>query len=48
MNEKRSYRELKESVRMLKNQGGYIERDNLIEDEKRMGVNQIIKESKNL
>ena len=47
-NEERTHRELKESIRMMKSQGSGIERDKVIEDGKRMGIDKTIKQNKNI
>ena len=42
---KKNYRELKESIRMMKTQRSGTERNNLIEDGKRKYVNIIIRQN---
>ena len=40
---KKNYRELKESIRIMKSQKSDDERNNLIEEDKRIGINEITK-----
>ena len=40
---KENYRELKESIRIMKSQKSDDERNNLIEEDKRIGINEITK-----
>ena len=42
INEEKNYRELKESIGMIKTQGSDTERNNLIEEGKRKGIDNII------
>ena len=42
INEEKNYRELKESIRMIKTQRDDIENNNLIEEGKRKGIDKII------
>ena len=41
--EETKYRELKESIRMMNSQGSDTERNNLIEEGKKIGINEVIK-----
>ena len=43
INEQRKYRELKESIRMMKSQRSDVEKHNLIEEGKKIGINEVIK-----
>ena len=43
INEERNYRELKESIKMMKSQRTDTEKNNLIEECKRKGINEIVK-----
>ena len=43
INEEKKYRELKESIRMMINQRSDSEKNSLIEEGKRIGVNDVIK-----
>ena len=43
INEEKKYRELKKSIRMMNNQGSDSEKINLIEEGKKIGINEIIK-----
>ena len=43
INEERNYWELKESIRMMNSQGGDTEKINLIEEGKKIGIDEIIK-----
>ena len=43
INEKKKYRELKESVRMMNSQRSDTEKNNLIEEGKKIGINEVIK-----
>ena len=40
--EKKKYRELKESIRMMNSQRSYSEKINLIEEGKKIGINEVI------
>ena len=42
-NEERNYRELKESIRMMKSQRSDTEKNNLIEEGQRKGIDEIIR-----
>ena len=46
INEETKYRELKESIRMMNNQRSDVKKINLIEEGKKIGINEIIKCSK--
>ena len=43
INEEKKYRELKESIRMMNSQRSDIEKINLIEEGKKIGINEVIK-----
>ena len=43
INEERKYRELKESIRMMNSQRSDSEKFNLIEEDKKIGINEVIK-----
>ena len=43
INEEKKYRELKESIRMMNSQRSDAERINLIEEGKKIGINEVIK-----
>ena len=43
INEKKKYWELKESIRMMNSQRSYAEKVNLIEEGKKLGINEVIK-----
>ena len=43
INEERNYRELKESIRMMKSQRIDTEKNNLIEAGKKIGIDEVIK-----
>ena len=43
INEKKKYRELKESIRMMNSQRGDAEKISLIEEGKKMGISEVIK-----
>ena len=43
INEEKKYRELKESIRMMNSQRGDVEKINLIEEEKNIGINEVIR-----
>ena len=47
-NEQKVYRELKESITMMKSQRSYMERNKLIKDSKRMGINEFIKKNERI
>ena len=42
-NKEKNYRELKESIRMMKSPGSDTEKYNLIQESKRIGIHEIIK-----
>ena len=48
INEERNYHELEGSIRKMKIQRNDIEKDELMEDGKRMGIDEDIKQNKNL
>ena len=48
INEERNYHELKESIRMMKDQRGKIERHKLIKDGMKMGIHEIIKQNERI
>ena len=43
INEEKKYRELKESIRMMNNQRSDVEKINLIEEGREIGINEVIK-----
>ena len=43
INEEKKYRELKESIRMMNSQRNDVEKISLIEEEKKIGINEVIK-----
>ena len=43
INEDKNYRELKESIRMMNSQRSDAEKINLIEEGKKIGINEVIK-----
>ena len=43
INEEKKYRELKESIRMMNSQRSDVEKVNLIEEGKKIGINEVIK-----
>ena len=43
INEEKKYRELKESIRMMNSQRSDVEKISLIEEEKKIGINEVIK-----
>ena len=43
INEEKKYRELKESIRMMNSQRSDTEKINLIEEGKKIGINEVIK-----
>ena len=43
INDEKKYQELKESIRMMNNQGSDTEKINLIEEDKGMGRDEVIK-----
>ena len=42
INEEKNYREIKESIRMMKSQRSDVEKINLIEEGKKIGANEVI------
>ena len=42
-NEEKKYRELKESIRMMNSQRSNAEKNNLIEEGKKIGINEVIR-----
>ena len=42
-NEEKKYRELKESIRMMNSQRSHVEKISLIEEGKKIGINEVIK-----
>ena len=45
INDKKNYHELKESIRMMKNERSDIEKNNLIGEGKRKGIDKIIRQN---
>ena len=45
MNEEKKYRELKESIRMMNSQRSNVEKISLIEEGKKIGINEVIRRS---
>ena len=43
IDEEKKYRELEESIRVMNSQRSYTERINLIEEDKKIGINEVIK-----
>ena len=43
INEEKKYRELKESIRMMNSQRSNVEKISLIEEGKKIGINEVIK-----
>ena len=43
INEEKKYRELKESIRMMNSHRSDVEKNSLIEEGKKMGINEVIK-----
>ena len=43
ISEEKKNRELKESIRMMNNQRSEVEKNNLIEEDKKIGINEFIK-----
>ena len=43
INEEKKYRQLKESIRMMNNQRSDVEKINLIEEGREIGINEVIK-----
>ena len=48
MNEERNYRELKESIKMMKSRRRDIEQNKLIKDVMKMRIDEIIKQSERI
>ena len=48
INEERNYHELKQSIRMMKSQRSNIERNTLIENGKRIGIDEFIKQNERI
>ena len=48
INEEKKYRELKESTRMMNSQQSDTEKNNLIEEGKNTGINEVIKCNKSI
>ena len=46
LNEEKKYRELKESIRMMNNQRSDVEDISLIEEGRKIGINEAIKRNK--
>ena len=46
INEEKKYQELKESIKMMKSQRSDVEKINLIEEEEKMSINEVIKRNK--
>ena len=46
INEEKKYRELKESIRMMNSQRSEFEKISLIEEGKKIGINEVIKRNK--
>ena len=46
INEEKKYRELKESIRMMSSQKSDVEKINLIEKGKKIGINEVIGSNK--
>ena len=46
INEENKYRELKESIRMMSSQKSDVEKTNLIEKGKKIGVNEVIRSNR--
>ena len=43
LNEEKKYRELKESIRMMNSKRSDVEKVSLIEEDKKIGINEVIK-----
>ena len=43
INKERNYRELKESIRLMKSQRSDTEKNNLVEEVKKVGIDEVIK-----
>ena len=48
INEENKYRELKESIRIMNSQRSDTEKNNLIEEGKKLSVNEVIKSNKTI
>ena len=48
INEERNYRELKQSIRIMKSQRSDIERNKPIEDGKKIGIDEIIRKNEKI
>ena len=48
INEEKKYRELKESIRMLNGQRSDVEKITLIEQGKKIGINELVKRNENI
>ena len=48
INEEKKYRELKESFRMMNSQKSDFEKINLIEEDKQIGINEVIKRNETI
>ena len=48
INEEKKYRELKESIRMMNSQRSDAEKVNLIEEGKKIGINEVIKNNESI
>ena len=48
LNEETKYRELKESIRMMNSQRSDVEKVNLIEEGKKIGINEVIKRNETI
>ena len=46
INEEKKYRELKESIRMMSSQKNDVDKINLIEKGKKIGINEVIRSNK--
>ena len=44
--EEKKYRELKESIRMMNSQRSHFQKISLIEERKKIGINEVIKRNK--
>ena len=43
INEEKKYRKLKERIRMMSNQGSDVQKISLIEEGKKIGINEVLK-----
>ena len=43
LNEEKKYRDFKESIRMINSQRSAVEKNSLIEEDKKVGINEVIK-----